>query len=389
MRKTVGLMLLTLIVLVQGGCQQGADFNNRAFATGLFVDRTKDGQVEMTLAFPLVNRLGVGLPGSSGSQTGKPFAGVTKIAPTLSEAAYAIQLDLSRRISWGHTRVVVIGQDYAKSGINDLLEWIVRLPSFHMQSYVLVAPGKARSILELTPVFERTAVEALLKILKQNIVLDTNILAFVSSSPYTDTAVSNLTVGNVKMISENNKRSPWVGTSGAVLFRNNRMVGSVNRDQAIALSLFSTPSPLDLYSVPKGKSNEIFSARLYETNTKIETKKDGEHIHFRLKVRGHAMLSQVKTPLNLFNRETLNSMDEKLSQRVKSLLDQAIRESREKEADVLGLGNYVEWRYPDYWGKIKNNWRQEYGKGVEIESDVKLEIKHRGEENNPIWMNEG
>jgi spore germination protein KC len=145
------------------GCGWSKELNDRTFATAIFVDQAKTPDlVEVTITSLLPNRIAT-MPQSLGQQ-GKSYTSVSKTAKTIPEAITKIQLDLTRKISWGHTEAIVIGKKYATDkGLNEFFDWASREPTFLLNTTVFVAPSKAKDIVSLTPVYEYAPAEVLNK----------------------------------------------------------------------------------------------------------------------------------------------------------------------------------------------------------------------------------
>ena len=84
-----------------------------------------------------------------------------------------MQIDLPRRISWGHTRIIVVSEEMAKEGIGHILEFIARDPKLNINNAVLVAPGKAKDIENLVPAFERFPSEIVREFTQEKVTLYT------------------------------------------------------------------------------------------------------------------------------------------------------------------------------------------------------------------------
>lgn len=78
--------LIFLLLIGVGGCWSAQELNNRAFVNTVLIDRTEDGQVELTLGIPLPNRMIPGEAGGTGQPEGDPFSFITRRAENLSQA---------------------------------------------------------------------------------------------------------------------------------------------------------------------------------------------------------------------------------------------------------------------------------------------------------------
>ncbi|WML52464.1 Ger(x)C family spore germination protein [Neobacillus sp. PS3-12] len=226
MRTRLKLLILTSAFLLTG-CWSRVEINDRAFVTGVFVDKGENGNMDLTLSFPLTNRLTS--PSIGGvSPTGNPYTAISKSGKSLSEAYRKIQVDLPRRINWGHTRIIVVGEKMARDGISPILEFVIRNPAFSIGNTLLVTPGKAKELANLVPAFERFPNEVLREFTQKKNTLNTTIKDFLETENG-DMIVGLLTKGEKNMISEKGNKVMWVGTNGMALFKNYKMVGKINQ----------------------------------------------------------------------------------------------------------------------------------------------------------------
>lgn len=101
----------------------------------------------------------------------------------------------------------------------------------------MAAPGKAKDIFKLTPVFEQLPDQVLMNIANENIMFNTSvmdcILAEVSNMGY---AMNYLSFGKKDETSEQGKTEYWAGVQGVMLFHDAKMKGILDVKQSRALA---------------------------------------------------------------------------------------------------------------------------------------------------------
>ena len=88
------------------------------------------------------------------SQTGK------NIADALSK----LQGKLPREIYWGQCKVFIFGEELAKQGIQEQMDFLLRHPEPRGRAYMYVSEGNPKDILEIVPNLERYSGELLREI---------------------------------------------------------------------------------------------------------------------------------------------------------------------------------------------------------------------------------
>lgn len=381
----IGLLLTFVYLLVLTGCWSRIEINDRAFVTTIFIDRTDNGEFEVSLGFPLPNRLAaVGGSSIGGGGGGNPYSIVTKKAESIAVAIRLIRSDLSREISWGHCRVIIVGRKMAEYGIQSILEFVAREPNFHTKSYLMVAPGKGKDIASLTPVFERFPAEVLREFAKRSVTLDTSIKEFLESAATEgDTAAALLTIGNTEMVSEKGKRSTWVGTDGAAIFRKDKMIGTFDVKEMRACLWLKGKMKNAVISLKSPTDGKPISFIILSSKAEITPVVKRGQIQFHIWIEAEDDVMSSESNIDLMDPEQIAQIQEMLSRQLKGRIIQAIHKSQRMEADVFGFNNHLFWRYPQVWSKYKDQWPSKY-KQVEFRVDTQVVVNRTGTEKNPI-----
>ncbi|WP_153977933.1 Ger(x)C family spore germination protein [Paenibacillus xylanilyticus] len=345
-----GLVLLCFFLCT--GCWSKVEINERTFITAMYIDKgEKPGDIELTLSMPLPNRLAPEGGGSSKS----PYAIVSANAPTIADALERIQTDLTRKISWGHTRVVVFGEAYAKEGIQDTLAWIAREPLFHLSSYIMVAKGKAKDVSDLTPVFEETPSDVLREFSTEENLLKTQVLnVFAADKMNQGFASPILTAQQRHMASEEGELKKWVSQSGGALFKQMKMVASLSDDEARAVAW--AERTLDSLSISVKTKKEKASMTIYDMHSDVHVRLERGEPIFDIKLNGKAELNSVIPVLKAKDIVAVRDIEQAASEKVSAHLRNAIQTGKNQGADILRLGYRLEWRYPEMWKKLRPKW---------------------------------
>ncbi|MCI1068295.1 hypothetical protein MOQ17_20625, partial [Stenotrophomonas maltophilia] len=68
----------------------------------------------------------------------------------IADAMSKVQARLPRRIFWGHCKVYLFGEEAAKEGISDHIDFLVRHPEPRNRAFLYVSKGKAEEMLALS-----------------------------------------------------------------------------------------------------------------------------------------------------------------------------------------------------------------------------------------------
>ncbi|UJW56388.1 Ger(x)C family spore germination protein [Bacillus sp. A116_S68] len=378
---------LIVLILIMPGCWSLIEINDNALVTAVYLDITEEGLVELTLGFPLTTRM---IPGDIGGTAdgGDLYATVTKTAENIPTAYRKIQADLSRIITWGHTRIIVFSSEFAESGVYESLEFFTRQPDFHLTASVFIAPDKAADIAGLTPAFERLPSEVLHEFVNHEVTLDVKVKDFMRAYHYGGNMLAPLlTIGEKPMISEGGEKSTWVGTGGAALFHKGRIVGELSVPLMRGAMWFerrTEDAVITIDSFTDGKPVSIIV--LYADIKKKPQIKDG-NVLFELTIEVDDDLLAVDSDIDVTVPSLLHKLEKQFEAAIKERIEGAFKETQAHQADVFNIGQYLEWYYPDYWEEVRPQWSEKYS-DVMLECDVTIKINRPGSVKEPPWEKE-
>jgi spore germination protein KC len=153
------MRLLTVVVCLAvsmglTGCWDGVEIQQRAIVLMMGIDPgdTPD-RVQVTLQLAKPRRLSIPPSGGSsgGGGQGSPVIVVSEQGRGVGEALHKIQLDLNRRLFFGHLQAVVIHRQLAERGIFTLLNPLVQTRIVSRNLWVFVSEPSTRAVLEKSP----------------------------------------------------------------------------------------------------------------------------------------------------------------------------------------------------------------------------------------------
>ncbi|MFD2331311.1 Ger(x)C family spore germination protein [Cohnella sp. GCM10020058] len=384
---TLLVVLVALLVLPLSGCWSKIELNDRSFITSAYLDLgERPGEIMLTVGSPLPNRIGSIGNTESTPQQGKSYTSVAASAPTIPEALDKIQNDLTRKLTWGQTRALVVSADYASQvGLQDVLEWASRNPSFPFRTFVFISEGNAREVMNLTPVYERAPAEVLRKYGNRKFVGQTTVKDLaVATTSGVGTVVPLLRTGQKPQISENNKVSPWTGISGAAMIQDMRMKGRLGISEAKVVSWVEGNLAGPMYDVLSNAGK--FDYKLNRLNASIApVVSSAGDITCRVKLSAEATLESAVTSKNITNPAVLHELEGQMNVAIASDLQRALESSQSAGVDILELGQKLEWRYPRLWARLKNKWVQVYAEEVRFKTKVDIRVTHLDGEHEPLW----
>ncbi|WP_251033694.1 Ger(x)C family spore germination protein [Bacillus sp. ISL-75] len=376
---------MVICTLFLTGCWSQVEINDRAFVSTILVDKAKNGQIELTLTFPLPNRLVSSLTAGR-SSPGNPYAALTYKGVNISEAFHKAQVDLPRRISFGQAKVLVIGDKMAKEGIVKILEFIIREPSLNLNISMYVAPKKAQDILPMVPDFENSQTRILLGFAKNEIALRVTPKDFLETNNG-NMIVSRLKVEKRKMLSEKGKEAVRVGTDGMALFDQYKMVGKLSSYEGRGALWFREAIKNFLVTIKSPTDKKNISLIVRQTKTKIRPSKQ-DPFTFDVYVNVEDDVSESNSAVDLKKDKNLKQLQIIAQTDIKNRIEAAFQSTKRTGADAFQLGEYLSWYKPKIWKSVKSDWQTVYRDKVKLNIHIDLNIEHVGTEGNPFWTKE-
>lgn len=376
--------VLSVCMLLTIGCWSRIEINDRAFVTSMYVDDAGNGQVRVSLGFPLPNRLVQGQSGGV-SNDGNPYTHVTKEGKTIAEAIRKIQNDLSREINWGSNRIIVVSSQYAKQGMQPLMEYLGRLPHIQLKTYLFVAKEEAEKIPRMSAVFERFPSEVLREFARRRMTLNATLRDLMGVQPYGGSLTMGLLLSRKEnLASEKNKMGEWVGTEGAALIKNYKWVGQMGAEQTEGALWIMNRMKSTIVKASSPSDERPVTFDIIKSRSRIRPVWDKDDLVFKMKITLQAQVLASDSNLRITDPANIAKLRTALKEEVERIIRKAFDESLRHKADFYKLGERVELRYPKRFASIKERWQHYYAEHARLELEIDPYIKRAGGEQDPL-----
>lgn len=165
-RKAKYVALLILVGILSGlttGCWSAHEIDELAFIAAMGIDREGD-LVKLTVQIIVGS---VGGEGGGGSGADSPVWVTSTTGNTLSEAVFSLHRVVSKVPFWSHSTIMIIGEDMARNGIAEIIDWTARDRQIRNRIRVAVALGKAEDILKVEPKMDQLPAEYIESLIRQ------------------------------------------------------------------------------------------------------------------------------------------------------------------------------------------------------------------------------
>ena len=350
MRRRAGLLVMACLLLT--GCWSRIEVSDLGVVVGLAVDRGERLPARVTL---YLSRS----PGAGQFERGQAQWVVAREGGNVADALSQIRRASSRRLSLHHLRVVLVGEEYARGGMDELLDFLSRHPQIRLLTRMMVVEGRAQAVLETRPTLEALQPE--------------NIARIVQAKGGPDPRLKEVLVGRAA-----DSFSPWVYTvhllerparledtgelavelSGAALMRSDRVVAMVDRRLAQAISwLEGNPVEATLVAQCPGDGDRTISAHVQRGEVRIYPTVVKGALSISVRVVGTVDVVHSECNVDVIPPDSRGVLERQLEKDLVGRLEEIIRIFQESETDPVAFGKWVQLKQSAFWRTIpKDGW---------------------------------
>lgn len=377
--QLIRIMPIMLCCLLLPGCWSAIELNERAFISIMILDITKDGEIEVTLGMPLTNTLVPGETGSAPTEGGS-FAYFSKTADSIETALQKIQGDLSRRITFGQNRNIIVGRKYAEQGISPVLELAARYPTIRLNTNLFLVDGYAKDMVsKAPPLTERLIVTILNEYVNNNFILDTTVLDMLRSQESGGNGIIPILSFDTKNVGALSKMPPSIGNGGGGIFRKGVLVEPLlSIDQATSARVINNQRSQAFFSIasPTDGNSIGFYSKAESLKTKLVRKDDG--IHIVLQPTSDVEIVSSNSDIDLMDQKNIALLKDILEQRSNEKLREVLSITQKTKTDVFHFDRRIDVNYPAVWKQAKEDWPTYYSEQLKFDIESTIHLKRKG-----------
>lgn len=380
-QKAAKILFVSVHLILLSGCWDRTEVNDLALIVGLGIDQKKDGKIMLTAELIVPQAVGGGgqmMGGGGGSGVSGQTVVRSGTGTTVADAISNLQEKLSRRVFWGHTKVVVFGEKAAKAGIRQHLDFLSRNPQIRLRSNVLVSKGTAKSVLELLPPIEQSSAEVLRELSESQLLLRVTIkeaMQMLSS----DADAAALPMVKILPPEKGKKDLQTIAfIQRTAIFKKDKMIGDI--DDKLTRGVLWLRNEIKRANVTvtlKGEKGNI-TATLIRAHTEFIPKYEKGKWKMIVKVTAEDDIILNGTKLDLLNPKYTKMIEKELENETNKRIRAALkRVQKEMKADIFDFADIFHRKYPREWNQVKNRWEQIFPT-VEVIVETKAYVRRPG-----------
>lgn len=384
------LIIILLLPLLLTGCWNYSELNEIAIATGISID-WEDDKYKLTALISNAQRT----EGSSkeGDAQITVFEGTGK---TVTEALKNIELKLPKELYLKHISIIIIGEELAKKGVGNILDYLIRDPNSPNKFNILVSrDAKAGDILKIvSPLETFPSQNVSLMLLTSNKFIGSAVE--ISYNDFIQTylnqginpILSSITIKGSEKKGEEQKNvkqsepDTYLNLSNLAIFKDDKLLGYVSERESIGINIINSKiEQTKLHAKCSDDEEAYIVANLTSLDTSSEI---SENLKLKINVKATGYITEANCKIDLTDEKNIEDIQKSMESELKKTIKKALEATQEYKSDIFGFGNQYYKKYPKKWKKLKDNWDEEIFPNLEYEIKTDINLRTKGTSNKTI-----
>jgi len=393
--KKISAIFIILSMVFLTGCWNSREINTLAIAVCTGIDKAEEGYL---VTHQIINPKVIA---SKKATNEAPVIIYSETGDSLFEIYRKLTTECPRKIYNSHLRMVIFGEEIAKEGIQDFIDFFARVHEFRTDFYFAVAKGTtANNVLSmLTPLETLPGMEMYdsLKASEENwaptktiriIELINSILADGKDPVLTGIEVTggDVNSNSTDALRQSDQIKKLKYTSlGA--FNEDRLAGWLNEDESKGYNYIMGNVKSTAGHADYGDKVKI----IYEVmNTKSKMKAslvNGKPV-IDVEIHVNANIGSVQGQFDVSKEENKEILKQLPEEAVKLLCNKTLKKAqKDLGTDIFGFGEVIHRQYPKVWEKIKDDWDNEF-EDLPVNITVNFKVSQLGQITKPFFIKE-
>lgn len=368
-RRLVVIIMIVSILIFLTGCWNRRELNELAIVVGIGIDKV-DGQFLVTTQ--VINPGQVAVQKSGGGKS--PVIVYQETGDTMMEAIRRITTIAPRKMYAAHLRMIVLGEAFAKDGIGEVLDLLLRDQEFRTDFYIMVAEdAKAEDILKVSTPLEKIPSNKMFSALETSQKewsgtkavtlheLTENIVSTGKSLVLTGVIIK----GNKKIANdiENLEVTASPGDlqiTNLAVFRKDQLIGWLDEMEGKTYNVITNNEKRTTINLTCPKEGKIvYEVKNSSTDIKVKMKDKKPEIDLNIFVEGD--IAEVQCDIDLTKAGSINQIEKIYEEYSKKYFEEAIKQIQTKyKADIFGFGEAIHRTEPKVWKTLQKDWDEQF-----------------------------
>ena len=392
-KRLLSIILCTVLLLL-GGCWNRREVETLAFVTAAGIDQAaRPGKIQVTVQIAKPAALAASSMGGSVLERASWL--VTSTGDTVFEAVRNFSGQSSRRLFWAHKRWLILGEELAKEGVEDVLDFFARDGETRRTAKLaIVKDGKASDFLQTESEMERLSSQAYAGILENSsiglsTVVDVDLHHFLlalASEGIEPVAVrveviDRLPDVDIRGQMEQRFVSSAPRITGAAVFRGPKLVGWLDKQETRGYNWVMGKVESGIIVIEKpGHEGKYVGLELIRAKSEIKPEMTDGKLEITVKVVAEANIGDIQEMLDVTDTKAMvASAERRMATVIANEIGLVLHKTQlELASDILGFGRAIYRKYPKEWRNLRETWNDQGFKDLKVKVEVQTRIRHIG-----------
>jgi spore germination protein KC len=380
--RTLLPLFLCGAVLPIAGCWDRKEINDVLLVSAIGIDKTNE-KVELSVQIVVPKATGGGQQSMGGSEGGggggtNPTFVNSATGTTIADAMAKLQEQISRKIFWGQLKVLVIGEELAKEGIREHVDYLARHPQSRLRIHVFVSKGKAANILEVLPPLEKSSAESARELANLQFGMNKTMKELLQMLKGEAGAAALPRIEEVPPKTGGEKDHTTLRLNGTAVFKKGKMVGYVNDELTRGILWVRNEIKRATITIEPKEAKGHVSLELIRAKTQRIPHIEKGTWKMTLKAVAEDDVVQNAANLDLLQPTVIKMLQQQAEKDLENRVYMALEKVQKgMKADIFGFAEAFHRKYPKQWAAAKDRWDQIFPH-VEVKVDAKVYIHRPG-----------
>ncbi len=383
MKKFVLIIITLFILLISSGCYNYKEINDMAIVSSIGIDKDNKNDKYIVSAQIMNSK-------ESEDSEDSQITVYTKEGDTVHEALRNITLKSPRKLYGNHLSKIVLSEEVAKEGIDNILDIFNRITEVRNEFIItIVKEDKASDVLKVLTTTESIPAEYVKLSLKiadktSGLTYATKLDEFISLylKKGIDPVVPVLKIDKkekkgttINNITTTNPISKIVIEDLAVTNKG-KLETYLKNEEVIGYNFLRNQIQKMIIPVKCDDENNYASILILKNKTKSNTvKKDNEYI-INFNINSEAIITEYNCKKDLTDEKVIKKLEKDTEKKIKRYIKKSLNKQKETKGKFLGLERIIYLDYPKYKNEdysVKYNAKVNLVRKGEIRNSVKGE----------------
>ena len=335
MKKALAIILLIPILFCS--CRESEQIDELSFVKLLAIDKTEEG---------LMVTAGIQVPTSK--KEDKPGSKVVSVkCSTLSQGLNLIESATEKKIFYGQVSCILLGEEMAKGGIIDTIDYLVRSDELRFDIPVVVVKSEsAKAVVENSQDNETHISERIEKLLESN--YSTSTSGAIELSTLVEMLEDPFRSAYLPYIESKAKDN--ITVEGYCIFNEDKLISYADREQSLGINFLDSTVNNCVFITSVEEKHITLKISGFRSKIKY---KDGV---FEIKLKFKSEVIQADSDIRMFDKSLNEKVIEEQNVWAKEITENTMAFLKEQGCDIATFGDTFHNKSPKEAEKYINNW---------------------------------